>query len=65
MKVSENKCSGKQSVTFLMLMKCVKTRVFRSQCAFSLLVRMYVELQVHSACVVCAFFFNDLDSTLN
>ena len=39
MKVSENKCLGKQSTTFLMLTKCVKTCVFCSQCALSLLSR--------------------------
>jgi len=55
-KASEIKCSGKQNITFSMLMKCVKTLVFRSQCSLSLLLRMYVELRVYSICLVCTCF---------
>ena len=46
----------KFSETFSVLIKYVKMRVFRSQCTFLLLADMYIELQVHSACLVCTCF---------
>ena len=57
-KASENKCSGEQGITFSMLTKCVKTCLFCSHCSLSLLLHMYmyVELQVHSTCLVSTCF---------
>ena len=53
MKASENKSSGKQSITSS---KCsqnaLKMLVFALN-ALLLLSRMYVEPQVHSACLIC------------